>query len=215
MVLRRVGDVKLVGVAYHIPAASHEDYPAVEVLSTVLGMEPAGRLYKQLVETKIATSAYSTTFDTHDPGMLFLGCEVPQGDSIESARAALLQAVESTGEGVNQDEVERAKQILLKQREKTTNDVTRVVSELSEWSARGDWRLFFLHRDRLEQVTAEDVQRVAQLYLRRNNRTVGLFIPAEKAERVAVPARPTSTNWWPDIKAAKPCKSANKSIPIR
>jgi zinc protease len=47
--------------------------------------------------------------------------------------------------------------------------------------------LWFLYRDRLEQVTASDVKRVAEKYLQRNNRTVGLFIPSEKAERTPVP----------------------------
>ena len=39
--LRRVGDVSMVGVGYHIPAAAHPDSAALEVLDQVLGMRPA------------------------------------------------------------------------------------------------------------------------------------------------------------------------------
>ena len=41
--LRRVGDVGLVGVAYHIPAGAHQEFAAVDVLSYILATEPAGR----------------------------------------------------------------------------------------------------------------------------------------------------------------------------
>ena len=50
--LRRVGDVGLVGLLYHIPAASHAEFPAVEILGDILDSEPSGRLYKALVESK-------------------------------------------------------------------------------------------------------------------------------------------------------------------
>src|SRR5437762_635147 len=52
VVLRRVGKVAATGAVYHVPAAAHEDHPAVELLSSVLGDNPSGRLYKALVEKK-------------------------------------------------------------------------------------------------------------------------------------------------------------------
>jgi zinc protease len=61
---------------------------------------------------------------------------------------------------------------------------------LSEWAAEGDWRLFFLHRDRVEKVTADDVQKAAAKYLRASNRTVGLFLPTKAADRVAISPAP-------------------------
>ena len=56
--------------------------------------------------------------------------------------------------------------------------------------ADGDWRLFFLQRDRLKAVTAADVKRVAAQYLKSSNRTLGLFYPTEKADRAEVPPPP-------------------------
>ena len=52
--LRRVGEIQAVMVVYHVPAGSHPDAAALEVLSGVLGDTPSGRLYKALVDNKKA-----------------------------------------------------------------------------------------------------------------------------------------------------------------
>jgi len=82
--LRRVGDVGLVGLLYHVPSGPHPEYPAVKVLASILGSEPSGRLYKALVETKQASSVSVSPAALHDPGMLEIMAEVNTKD-----RAAL------------------------------------------------------------------------------------------------------------------------------
>ena len=88
------------------------------------------------------------------------------------------------------EEVQRAKQQILKAHDLAAAETSQLAVALSEWAAQGDWRLYFLHRDRIEQVTPEDVQSVAAKYLQRNNRTVGMYIPTAKPERVAIPSTP-------------------------
>ncbi|HYX41569.1 MAG TPA: pitrilysin family protein, partial [Pyrinomonadaceae bacterium] len=56
--------------------------------------------------------------------------------------------------------------------------------------AAGDWRLFFLHRDRIRKITPEDVARVAANYFKPSNRTLGLFIPTPKPDRAEIPPTP-------------------------
>jgi len=58
---------------------------------------------------------------------------------------------------------------------------------LSEAAGRGDWRMFFLYRDILKNLTVEDVKRVAEKYLKLSNRTLALFIPTEKPDRSEIP----------------------------
>ena len=199
VVLRRVGDNQLVGVAYHVPSGPHPEYAAVDVLAYILATEPAGRLYKALIETKQATSVYGSTYALHDPGLLTMMVETRKEDSLDEVRKVLLHEVERIGaEGVSEEEVARIRQQILSQRERSLANTSQLAVHLSEWAAQGDWRLFFLYRDRIEKVTAADVQAVAAKYLKQNNRTVGLFIPTEKAERVSIPSTPSVSNMVAD-----------------
>jgi zinc protease len=189
--LRRVGEVGVVGVAYHIPAGPHEDWAPLQVLSTILSSEPSGRLYKALVETKKATRVSASARGQHDPGLLMTQAEVRDPKELDEVRDIIIATVEDTGrQGVTAEEVNRARQQMLKARDLAAVDTNQTAIALSEWAAQGDWRLYFLHRDRLEQITPSQVQAVAARYLQSNNRTVGVFIPTDMPQRIAIPATP-------------------------
>ncbi|MGI9517009.1 MAG: M16 family metallopeptidase, partial [Pirellulaceae bacterium] len=188
VILRRVGEVPIVGVLYHVPAASHPDFAAIQVLGSILSREPSGRLYKALVEPGVMTSVFAGARPTHDPGALMGMGQVGEGHTAEAARDQLIEILEGGSLAtIDETEVKRAVQQLLKRRENLLADSQRLALELSEWYGYGDWRLFFLHRDRLEQVTPEKVREVAAQYLLESNRTVGMFIPSEDVQRVRVP----------------------------
>ncbi len=191
VVLRRVGDVGVVGVAYHIPAGPHEDSAALEVLANILSTEPSGRLYQALVVTKKASSAGADADREHDPGLFGMQAEVPKGNSLEEVRDLMIATAESVAtNGVTAEEVNRARKQILRARAMAAANTSQIGVALSEWAAQGDWRLYFINRDRVEQVTPDAVQAVAAKYLVRNNRTVGLFIPTDNAEKVAIPPTP-------------------------
>ncbi|HZW31420.1 MAG TPA: pitrilysin family protein [Isosphaeraceae bacterium] len=191
--LRRVGDVGLVGLLYHVPAGPHAEFPAVEVLADILGDEPSGRLYKALVETRMAADVSVNAQPYHDPGVLEINAEVNTKDraTLEKVRDRILSVIEEVVRtGVTKEEVNRARQSILKEYELDAHDPNRIAIELSEWAAQGDWRLYFLNRDRSEQVTPAQVQEVAAKYLKTSNLTVGFFVPTTKSERTPIPEVP-------------------------
>lgn len=189
--LRRVGEVAVVGALYHIPSGGHADFAPIDVLESILTMAPAGRLYKSLVEQKKAASVSGAAYALHDPGILRFMAEVANGNAPESVLDTLLDTLQSVvDQGVKEEEVDRAKQRLLKQREQEASNSQQVAVHLSEWAAQGDWRLYFLYRDRLEQVTAKDVDRVARAYLQPSNRTTGIYYPTKEAQRTPIPSTP-------------------------
>jgi zinc protease len=199
--LRRVGDVQAVEAVYHVPSGSHPDFAAVDVLAEVLGDSPSGRLYKALVETKKASSVGAFNFQLREPGVAIFAAQVRAGDSLDASRDGLLNIVESLGTNPpTKEEVERARLALLKNIEQTFNSSQDVGLAMSEWLGMGDWRLFFLHRDRLRAITTEDVGRVARQYLKPSNRTLATFIPTQKPDRAEIPPVPDLVAMLKDYK---------------
>jgi len=188
--IRRVGDQQLVGIAYHTVPGAHPDQAALDALVSIMTMEPAGRLYKALVETRKASGVGGWTPELFDPGFMMFNVQVPLGESIDTAREAAIATLEGVARSpIAPVEVDRARARALKGVDEALADPTRFGISLSESIAAGDWRLFFLQRDRMRKVTADDVQRVAVQYLKPANRTVAQFIPEAKPDRA--PASPT------------------------
>src|SRR5204862_6059695 len=138
------------------------DYAAVEVLAQIMGDTPSGRLHKTLVESKQATQAFAFGFTAREPTLAIFGAVLPKEASPEQAKATLVKTLESIAtEPITAAEVERARTKLLKNFELTASDPQQVGVALSSAISLGDWRLFFLRRDRIRAVKVEDVQRVA------------------------------------------------------
>jgi zinc protease len=202
--LRRVGKVGVVGSMYHIPAAGHEEHAALQVLGDILGDTPSGRLYKALVETKKATRVSASAVAWHDPGVLEMSAHVGDKSIPEEVRDIMLDVLEKfTTKPATKEEVDRAVQGYLSAREQALTKSKRIALELSEWAAAGDWRLLFIHRDRVAKVTPDDVNKVAAKYLRQSNRTVGMFIPTTQVARTPVPPPPDIDALVKDYKGGK------------
>jgi zinc protease len=186
--VRRVGDAQLLGAMYHVPAGSHPDFPAIDVLNEVLSAQATGRMHKAIVEEKLASSTFGFNFQWQEPGVAIFMAQVDKTGDLAKTETALLSTIETISDKpITAEEVEKAKRTLLKNIKLSFNSSERIALGLSEWLGMGDWRLLFLNRDRIEAVSAEDVQRVAEKYITKNNRTLGKFVPAEKPERVEIP----------------------------
>ena len=191
VIVRRVGDTQLAGVVYHMPPVSHVDAAPMSVLANILGETPTGRLHKALVETKQATSVFGFNFELREPGAMLYMAQLPLTADGRQVSTSLLGQIEGLGgKPVTAEEVERAKNALLKNYDIVMNDANRLGTEMSEAIASGDWRLFFINRDRIKTVTAADVNRVAASYLKPSNRTLGLFFPDAKPNRAEIPGAP-------------------------
>ena len=212
--LRRVGDGQAIAMAYHTPAAAHPDSAALEVLAGVMtgganrwGGSDAigfGRLYKALVDQKKAVSARVSAEMLHDPGWVLAAAQLSKDQSLAEAREIMIRTVEGlVKEPPTKEEVERVKTQLARATEMRVADSQSLALNLSEWIAMGDWRLLFLNRDRIRDVTPDDVVRVARTYFIGSNRTVGEFIPTPQPERAAIPSTPELKALFKDYKGGE------------
>ena len=189
--LRRTGEIQLVGALYHLPPGSHADYPALDILITALTKVPGGRLHRALVETGKASRVYGRDQQQREAGYAYFGASLGMQMPLDAAREALTGTLESIAAApVTDDEVERARTQLINDIDLALTNPRELGIALSEFIAIGDWRLFFLYRDRLREVKREDVQRVASRYFKTSNRTLGIFAPTAQPDRSEIPPAP-------------------------
>lgn len=188
--LRRVGTVGSVGVAYHVPSAGHADWAPLHVLASLLAQAPNGRLYKALVEAKLATSVNADAGNHHDPALfsLYAQAEPRHLDAVCDTLTRVMEDLKAAP--FSADEVDKAKLRHRRGQETLQASSAAMAQALSSAAALGDWRLRFLQRDRIAAVTAADVDRVAATYFQRHNRTVGVYVPVEQPQRLAIPSAP-------------------------
>ena len=188
--VRRVGSAQFIGALYRTPPGAHPDATALAALGEIMTIAPSGRLYQALVESRKASAVDAWNLELSDPGNLIFWAQVPLGDSADAARATMLETLYGLRDKpITQAEVDRVKTRTLTSIDEIINDPQQLGLVLSESIAVGDWRLFFIQRDRWRALTAADVQRVGLEYLKNANLTFGQFIPDAKPDRA--PAPPT------------------------
>lgn len=191
VILRRVGGAPLVAAMYHVPSAAHKDFAAIDLASMILADTPSGRLYKAMVPDKKAASVFGFTMDRTAPGTVMFGASLQPGMDQTASLKTLTDTLESIAKHpFTQEELDRVRNQWLKSWEQMFSDAQKVSSGLSEAVAVGDWRLWFLSRDRIRATTLAQVQQAAEQYLTQSNRTEGQYIPTEKPVRAPVFTKP-------------------------
>ncbi len=185
--LKRNGDAQYLAMAYHTPSFADKDFTANKALISILTNNPSGVLYKNLVETKLASDVYGYTLQLRDPAYTYFQCEVPKDKDINTAQASFIKSMnEVVTMTLTEEDLKRAKNELIKNFENTYNKTINLSIALTECIGAGDWRLFFINRDNIENLTLADVQNVAKKYYLPSNRTVGKFTPETTPERTKV-----------------------------
>jgi zinc protease len=213
-VVRRKGDIQIVLTAYKIPSALHADADALGFANYVLTNAPSSRLHKALVETGKAAQIVGYPLQGVDTGLHLIGAAVKKGEPIEPVQAEMTRIIEDFYKNPpTAEEMDRAKKSFANSAERALNNHENIGLQLSEYIALGDWRLFFLGRDRAETVTAERVKEVAARYYRRDNRTIGLFLPEDEVRRAEIPAAPTVADALKDFKGKQSISTAEAFDP--
>ncbi|HUN79915.1 MAG TPA: pitrilysin family protein [Phycisphaerae bacterium] len=197
--LRRMGEIQAIGCAYHICSAAHDDAAPIDVLADILDTTQTGRLYKALVEPELAVNVRANSESLFDPGLFEVVAEVRMDKSLPEVRKIMFDVLDNiANQDISDKEVERSKNAHAKNFNQLMSDSGRVGIRLTEFASKGDWRLLFHQRDQMEKVTPSDVKRVAALYLRPSNRTVGTFIPTKDPLRTKVPESPDAVAMMKD-----------------
>ena len=113
---------------------------------------------------------------------MFLTLAIPNMNvELDTLEQSIYTEIESVKEGVlTQEELDRARTNIRAGIIRGLNNNTGLASNFaSTYANKGDWREVFLRLDKINEVTLEDLQRVAQEYLTKDNRTVGATVRVE------------------------------------
>jgi zinc protease len=184
------GDTAYLQVAYHAPAATDPDFFPMAVLTTILsgasgmnlfaGSPPnrSSRLYRALVEAGLAAGVSGSVGPMLDPYLYNLVATVRAGRTLDQVEAALDAEMDRLlSEPVSADQLEAAIKQAKAQFAYSSESVTSQGYWLGYSAVVADVGWFESFLDRLEAVTVDDLQRVANTYLSRRNRTVGHYVP--------------------------------------
>jgi zinc protease len=201
-VVRRNGDVQIVALGYRVPSSLHPDAQAVRLLNTLLTDAPSGRLHKALVETGKAVQVLGIPLLGVDTGLQVFGAVVKNGEPTEPVKLEMARIIEELQSNPPTDaELARAQTAVANSMERALNNPETSGLQMSEYIARGDWRLFFVERDRVAGLKSGMLTAAAGKYYRRDNRTAGVFQPENEPRRAEIPAAPALADALKDFKS--------------
>ena len=180
-VLRRVGQLGIVQMAWHVPEATHPDSGALAVLDHVLSAGVTSRLYQALIETQMAVDVGAQAYQFVDPGLFSIDLTLTPGVRHEDAEKVVIEVLgRLKSEPLTEKELKKAQNIITTQMIFLRDSPFGVVSVLGESEGASDWKLYVDLPRMVTEVTADDILRVANTYFNDDNRTVGYFIPKEE-----------------------------------
>lgn len=168
-------------MGYHTVAQDHPDSKALQLLGSILSGGRTSILYKRMVEEE-QTALQVSAFNGY-PGQkyetLFATLAIPnQNVGVDTMETSILEEIETIkNEGVSQEALDRARTNARANLIRSLDSNSGLASSLaSAENLRGDWRKVFTDIEELNSVTIDDIQRVANTYLTKDNRTVGAIV---------------------------------------
>jgi predicted Zn-dependent peptidase len=163
-------------IGYHTPSVNHPDNVVLETIGQIIARGRTSRLYKSLVrDKKIAVSVSAGPSGSKYPGLFYFSVVPARGHTNQECEEAIYAEIEKMKtEPVSPEELNKAKNQVRAGLIRLMASNSGLARELAFYDViTGDWRNLFEELDKIEQVTAEDIQRVSAEYFTRKNRSVG------------------------------------------
>ncbi|MXV17059.1 M16 family metallopeptidase [Hufsiella ginkgonis] len=164
--------------AYHTPNSRDKDYYALDILNYVLSSGNSSRLYSALVDKKqLATSISSDFSPSFDPGLFAFYGICAKGVKEADLENAIYEEIEKVKkDGITAQELQKIKNQKLMEFYSQIATINGKSNNIGTYELFfGDYRKMFDAPSEYEKVTLADVQRVANQYLKKSNRTVGIL----------------------------------------
>ncbi len=165
--------------AYHVPNAKGEDAPAVDVLANILGGGESSRLYRNIKEEEgLVNNIYAYSYTPMREGVLAVGGTIDPAQSKKALSEIIKEVNKLKYEPVSDLELSKAKINIESDSIYTKETMQGQAQKLGYFEVEtDDFRYEDEYLDKVRNVTAEDVMRVANKYLSNENLTAGFLLP--------------------------------------
>lgn len=187
-IFKKVSQVAAFFSGFHIPGITHPDLLPLQVLCIALSVGRSSRFFEKFEKPGKAVEAQADVghppFFFMDPGVLQIYALASPSISIDTLEKEIWEEVEALRQSpIADEELEKAKKQARSQflQSLQTLLLKGLLAGLYQVRA-GDFGLIYSLLDQYESVTANDVLRVAQKYLRPENRTVVTLHPVSQKE---------------------------------
>jgi zinc protease len=185
MVVKAPAELPLVVMGFHAPVVVdvEQDWKpyALEMLAGVLSGNDSARLNKHLVREQQVVSSAGASFDAESrgPGLFTLEATPSEGKTVNDAEAALRQEIALlVKDGVSDDEMKRVKAQVMAGEVYKLDSVFYQAMQIGQMESIGlGYKAIPVMLKKLQEVTADQVRQVAQVFLVDDNLTVAVLDP--------------------------------------
>ncbi len=181
----------LLRMAFHVPNVSHEDIPALDVLSAVMGFGDASHLHQKIQrEQELVNAVYAMAYTPKDPGIMLVGADYQLEENAkthESVTEAILKEVFRFREiRIAEGDILRARTLIESQEIYSQQTAEGLAMKLGRnWITTADPTFDERYYRAIGQLTPADIIDVARKYLTLDNLTITL-LRASSAETASV-----------------------------
>ncbi len=175
--LERSGSYKLLQISYHIPASSHPDINALNVLEEYIMRGKNSPLKKSLIEKGYATEVAGGCEINKDPGLFNIIISLTPNANHKTVENIVIKELDKIKDSIAKEEIESAKK-RLKSSFYFNQDGTYSESiNLGYYEVINNWKNYEEQIPKLLAITEDDLKDVLKKYFSKENRTIGYFIP--------------------------------------
>ena len=165
-----------IAMGYHVPGALSGDAYVLEVLSAILTGGRASRMNRFLRDERGVIHSVSSSFMGFR-GLGYFQLSLGTSSPLEAEAAALEEIERIKRFGVRDEPLARAKTFVAQQYYHRLETVESLADELALQEALGDWKRINTYLNGIQEVTRDDIGRVARLYLTTENLSVFEYLP--------------------------------------
>jgi zinc protease len=215
----REGSTPYLQVAFPAPDILNDDFYAFLILDAALsgakGMNlwsspleadaaKSSRLYRALIDKKLATYVNSALLPTQDPYLYKLTLTLPDTFQFQPAEEVISEELEKLKNyGITGYEFDKARNQLLTRTFLDQDTAAKLTHQLGYFESIASHQFLGSLEDKIGKVSQDDLRRVAVKYFSDRARTIGLFVPLPKQQKIEVeklsaekpPKKEAGENW--------------------